>query len=249
MKKDKTYKKNNSIIAYLLIIIFVATFIFSATQIINYIKASKENERIADGLARYVIIDNSEDNEKISIDFKSLKEKNSDAIGYLKVNGTDIESVVVKADNNSYYLSHNFEKSYNKSGWIFADYRNRFDDTDKNIIIYGHNMRNNKMFGTLKNVLTNEWQENEKNQYIILTTEKETYIYEVFSVYQIEAEDYYITTDFEDNTSFQKFINKLKSRSKKEFKADITNASQILTLSTCGNSNKYRIVVHAVKVE
>jgi len=249
LKKDKTYKKNNSIIAYFLIIIFGATFIFSGTQIIKYIKNSKANERIADELSKYVTINNSEDNEKFSIDFKSLKEKNPDTIGYLKVNGTDIESVIVKTNNNSYYLSHNFEKKYNKSGWIFADYRNRLDDTDKNIIIYGHNMRNTKMFGTLKNVLTANWQENEQNRYIILATEKGTYIYDVFSVYQIEVEDYYITTDFEDNISFQSFANKLKSRSEKEFKADITNTSQILTLSTCGNSNKYRIVVHAIKLE
>ena len=109
-------------------------------------------------------------------------------------------------------------------------------------------MTNKTMFGTLKNILDSDWQENEYNRKITFITEKESAIYDVFSVYQIEAEDYYITTFFKNNEDFLKFANTLKSRSKYKFDVDIKENDSILTLSTCANNNKYRIVLHAKKI-
>ena len=153
---------------------------------------------------------------------------------------------IVKANDNSYYLSHNFNKEYNIAGWIFADYKNKFDTTDKNIVIYGHNMRDNSMFGSLKDVIKKEWYNNESYKYITLITEEEYHIYEVFSVYQIEKEDYYIKTNFKNN-ELEEFINTIKERSKKDFNVKVTKDDNILTLSTCANNNKYRVVLHAKK--
>ena len=65
----------------------------------------------------------------------------------------------------------------------FADYKNKFDGTDKNIIIYGHNRRDGSMFYTLKNILNKEWYEKEENLKVKFITEKEETIYQVFSVY------------------------------------------------------------------
>ena len=248
MRKGKRYKSKNSTIAYVFILIFIAIFIFSAIQIIKYIKNSKENEKILEEISKYITINSSEDGEeqdKIHIDFNSLKEKNSDTIGYLKVNGTDIESVVVQAEDNSYYLSHNFDKNNNNAGWIFADYRNKFDGTDRNIVIYGHNMKNGTMFSSLKNILNNDWQEAEENKYITFITENKASTYEVFSIYTIENEDYYITTSFKDDEEFQNFIDKIKSRSIKNYETKVTSEDKILTLSTCANDNKYRVVLHS----
>ena len=162
----------------------------------------------------------------------------------MKVNGTKIEYVVVQSKDNNYYLTNNFEKKSNSAGWIFSDYRNKLDGTDKNIIIYGHNMRTKAMFGTLENALTKEWQENKENRHIVFATENEYSIYEVFSVYQIEAEDYYMTTDFKNN-EFKEFVNTIKNRSVFDFEVDVDENDKILTLSTCANNSKYRIVLHA----
>jgi len=82
------------------------------------------------------------DNNKIAEQIKStviVEEENGD------------EYPVVKGTNNSFYLNHCFDKSNNSAGWIFADYRNKFDNTDKNIVIYGHNMRDGSMFGSMLN--------------------------------------------------------------------------------------------------
>lgn len=195
-----------------------------------------------------VVINNEMDsnNEEYKIDFAKLKQKNSDAIAWIKVNGTDIDFPVVKGTDNSYYLTHNFDKEKNKAGWIFADYRNKFDGTDKNIIIYGHNMKNGSMFASLKDVIKEEWYNNENNKYIALITENENCKYQVFSVYQIETEEYYLQTNI---SNFKEFVEKIKGRSKKDFNVDIKETDSILTLSTCADNTKYRVVLHAVKIK
>ena len=160
-------------------------------------------------------------------------------------------------ENNLFYLNHGREKSLeeklewidkekNKAGWIFADYRNKFDGTDKNIIIYGHNMKNGSMFASLKDVIKEEWYNNENNKYIALITENENCKYQVFSVYQTETEEYYLQTNI---SNFKEFVEKIKGRSKKNFNVDIKETDSILTLSTCADNTKYRVVLHAVKVK
>jgi len=69
----------------------------------------------------------------------------------------------LKTKNNEFYLNHSFDKSENLGGWIFADCKNKFNGTDKNIVIYGHNMKDNSMFGTMQKILNPEWYNNEEN--------------------------------------------------------------------------------------
>jgi len=201
------------------------------------------------------LIDEIEENNnetqelQYNIDFKSLKDENPDTIAYLKVNNTDIEYIIVKGKDNSYYLKHNFEKKWNTAGWVFADYHNKFDETDKNIVIYGHSMKNGSMFGTLKNILTKDWYTNEENHKIVLVTEKGLYNYEVFSTYSIQVEDYYINTSFRNNDEFSSFVKKLKSRSIYNYGNNVTGEDKILTLSTCTAGGTKRVVLHAKLIQ
>ena len=194
MGKYEKKKSKKNIMANILLIIFVSLLIISSIEIIKWYKENRENKKVQEKISEAIIIDK----EKTTIDFEKLKEINKDAVGWIKVNGTDIEYAVVKTNNNSYYLDHNFENEYNKAGWIFADYKNKLDGTDNNIVIYGHNRKDGSMFSSLKNILKEEWYSNEENRKITFITEKEESVYEVFSIYQIEAEDYYITTDFKN---------------------------------------------------
>lgn len=104
------------------------------------------------------------------LDFNNLFSINSSTVGWINVPGTSINYPVVQSSDNSFYLSHSFDKSNNKAGWIFADYRNKFDGTDKNIIIYGHNRMDSSMFATLKNTQKQDWLNNKNNRYITFTT-------------------------------------------------------------------------------
>ena len=251
MSRAKHYnKKKSNIPSIILMCFFTALLIYSGTKIVIWYMNNQNNKKISDEIAEFVTVDETkeDDEEKYVVDFEKLKEKNSDIVAWLKVKGTNIETTVVKSTNNDYYLTHNFNKEYNSAGWIFADYKNKVDGTDKNIVIYGHNMRDDSMFGSLKWVINEDWYNNEDNKYITLITENETQVYEVFSVYQIEKEDYYIQTNFNTEKEFNTVAQTIKKRSKKDFNVDVNENDNILTLSTCANNNKYRVVLHAKKI-
>ena len=104
------------------------------------------------------------------------------------------------------------------------------------------------MFGTLKKILDKDWYNNENNKYVTLVTEKGNFKYEVFSVYEIEKEDYYIKNRFNSGDEFEEFVKTVKERSIHDFETEVGRPDKILTLSTCADNNKYRVVLHAKKV-
>lgn len=247
MSKNK--KKLFNVVMRIIELIFLILLVYSSINIFKWYNNNKENKQIINEIAESVTINQDTNEEKkYKINFEELKQKNSDTVAWLKVENTNIEYPIVQANNNSYYLTHNFDKKYNVAGWIFADYKNKLDGTDRNIVVYGHNMRNNSMFGSLKDVITEEWYNNEENKYITFVTENEYQTYQVFSVYQIKTEDYYIQTEFKSN-EFTEFIDTITKRSKKDFGINVSKEDTILTLSTCANNNKYRVVLHSVRVK
>ena len=240
----KKIKIKNLII---LILFFICLFglIYSSYKIIKWKIDVDKNNKIKEEIKKEITIkDNS-----YKVDFKSLKEKNSDTVAYIKVNNTNIDYVVVQTNNNDYYLKHNFNKEYNVAGWVFMDYRNKLDGTDKNIIIYGHNTKDNSMFDSLKNVLTKEWQTNKDNLFITLITESNEYKYQVFSTYEIKPEDFYITTNFKSTDNYVYFLNKISYRSNYNYKVELNENDKILTLSSCLGEGQTRVVLHARLME
>ena len=234
------------IIKTIVCFVLLGIMIYSGTQIYNWYEENVQNTSIAEKLNKMAVTKNEAENQ-YAVDLSLLKSQNSDTVAWIKVNGTNIEYPVVKSEDNEFYLNHSFDKSNNSAGWIFADYKNQFDGTDKNIVIYGHNRKDKSMFGSLKNILNPEWYGNPKNSEIIFIKENENCIYKVFSVYQIEKESYYITTEFDSNTEFEKFLETIKKRSIKNFETDVSETDSILTLSTCASNDDYRIVLHAKK--
>ncbi len=248
-KLKPKYKKIFNVFVVIFGIACIVGIVYSTYKIINWNKNVNDNKDIRDKHKDKIKIDSTGGKVSYNIDFKSLKEQNPDTIAYIKVNDTNIEYVVVKGRDNKYYLTHNFDKNWNVAGWIFADYHNKFDGTDKNIVIYGHNTRDGSMFETLINVLDKAWYENEENHEVILVTEMGTYFYEVFSTYSIIPEDYYINTVFYNDEDFNTFVNKIKSRSNYDYGVEVNGTSKILTLSSCIGDGRKRVVLHAVKKE
>lgn len=186
----------------------------------------------------------------IDVDLKKLKEKNNDTIGWLNVNNTNINYPFVKSSDNDYYLHHSFDKSYNNAGWVFLDYRNNKNLTDKNNIIYGHHRVNNTMFTSLLNTLNQSWYTNKDNHIIRVSLENENSLWQIISVYKIPVESYYITTKFNDDNEFITFLDTISKRSIYNFNYNVNKDDIILTLSTCYDDNT-RVVVHAklIKIE
>lgn len=208
------------------------------------IPVSEENATETDSAEGKVI-----EIQSYELNFENLLKTNNSTVGWINVPNTSINYPVVQADNNNFYLNHTFDKSKNTAGWIFADYRNLFDGTDKNIIIYGHNRMDTSMFATLKNTQKPNWYNNSNNKYITFTTPDETHVYEVFSVYTIKAESYYLTTYFNNDESYLNFLNEMKSRSIHNFGVNLNSTDKILTLSTCDSTGKSRVVLHAKQIE
>ncbi len=247
-KKKKKRLNKRKIISLIFSLIFIVIICISSVKIIKYLSDNKENRHIQKTTSKAISVIPDTEN-KYRIDFETLKKQNEDAVAYIKVKGTKINYIVVKGNDNLYYLDHNFNKESNVSGWIFADYHNKFNGKDKNIILYGHNTWDGSMFGSLRNIFDADWYNNKDNHKILFVTEEGTSYYEVFSTYLIEPENYYITTDFNNDTEYENFIKSLKFRSLNTFDVDVNKDDKILTLSTCSGDGKKRIVLHAKKID
>ena len=158
---------------------------------------------------------------------------------------TNIKYPVVQTSDNNYYLKHSFDKTENKAGWVFMDYRSNIKKLEDNTIIYGHSRLDGTMFGTLKETLSHNWQSNKNNYVIFLSTTKENMIFQIFSIYTIKRENYYIITNFINSNEKQKWINTMKKRNIAPIDTEVNINDKILTLSTCQNNQDRRIVIHA----
>ena len=242
MRKKRRLKKK-AVLAALIIALSLSGIVYSLGNLSTWRKDTKKNNSIKNEINEAIKQD--DETKEYIVDFEKLQQQNSDTIAYLKIENTNIQYVVVKTQDNDYYLNHNFKKETNSAGWIFADYRNKFDGTDKNIIIYGHNMKDGSMFNNLKNALNNKWKK-EDHTITLKTKEKETK-YEMFSTYVIEPEEYYIQTEFND-INYKNFIKKIKERSTYNYNVNVESTDKVLTLSTCDGSGNKRIVVHAKEI-
>lgn len=177
--------------------------------------------------------------------FSTLQEINKDTVGWLTVNNTRIDYPVVQAKDNDYYLKRDYYQSKNRHGWIFMDYRNNPDELNENTIIYGHNLANQTMFGTLRYALNSYWYKKSANQIITFNTPNENMKFQIFSIYTIPTTNDYLDITFPTTDAYQAYIDLVKGRSIYDFNIEVATDDKILTLSTCANGNDKRLVIHA----
>lgn len=265
-KNGKKIRMKKKTISLLILFIAVPVLIFSGYEIITYfidssrtkaqIKDYESDANIGTNVNQEEVIpsDDAEDSpyrnyikmDLMDVDFTELKNKNSDIAGWLTVGGTNINYPVVQTTDNDYYLTHAFDKSSNRAGWVFMDYRNDKNSYGKNTIIYAHNMKDKTMFGSLKTLLTKDWYNVEENRIIKMSSEKYNTLWQIFSVYTIPTTNDYIWTDenFTSEAQYQAFLDKIIGRSYTNFKTSVNSSDRVLTLSTCHGSEK-KLVVHA----
>lgn len=185
------------------------------------------------------------------IDWTALREINQDITGWIVFNDCMVNNPVVQAKDNDYYLHHSFRNKKNDAGCIFLDCRNKSLE-DKNLVIYGHNTRDRTMFGSLKDILKEDYFEKEGRDRIwLFEGNGHSKRYQIFSYYVIEKEDYYITTSFATDEAYESFLNTIKDRSIGKCSVEVTKEDKILTLSTCYGAmgTKKRLAIHAVLEE
>ncbi len=248
-----------------LFLFFFSIIIYNCYKLMAWDKDNKNIKNIGDNLIKiskptFVKIDGELVNEPknkesdyfyyikfpfYDVDFKELLKINPDTVAFINVPNTNINYPVVQAKNNDYYLTHAFDKSKNAAGWVFMDYRNSPKFIDSNTIIYGHGRLNKTVFGSLKNTLTSQWQKEKDNYVINISTPKVNYLYQIFSIYTIQEETYYLTNNFTTKEEKEKWLKTMKKRSIVKVNLDVDYLDKIITLSTCENNQGGRIVVHA----
>lgn len=205
-------------------------------------------------LEEYVTITEEKTGEKesqipvsVDVDFSELKAMNEDFIAWIYYEPLEISYPVVKGIDNDFYVKNTFEKEINSSGAIFMDFLNRTDFTDYNSIIYGHNMRNGTMFGSLQELL-DDTSMIEENPYFYIFAEDKAYMYEIFAAYITDeaSKTYDLIGDEAGQSDYISYINQNAGyRSEKE----LNNTDRIVTLSTCyGLHSRNRTVIHGVLI-
>ena len=201
---------------------------------------TEEEERLADGTLA---------------SFQTIRELNSDVVGWIKIPNTMIDYPVVQANDNYYYLKYNINKEYNSSGCPFLDYRNNVKPGSgtRNLIIYGHHRRNGTMFAQLKNY--NDVEFYKENPVIRFDTIYERSEWVIFSNFRATTSwatgtpFNYIQTDFKSDEDYLKFINEVKKRSPITTPVEVRADDQILLLSTCSyEKNNWRMIIAARRV-
>lgn len=172
---------------------------------------------------------------------------NADYLGWISIKGTRISYPFVQGKDNSFYLTHNFYRELDFAGTIFMDGRISDDGLKRNNIIYGHNMKDKSMFGSLKDFLDSEYFE--KNKIITIDRLDGSYKWEIFSVYTTTDTDW-LQIDFDDDYEYGQYLDLIQKKSKQPSQAEVNVDDFILTLSTCiTNRNDARFIIHAKLIE
>lgn len=186
----------------------------------------------------------------IGLDFTDLKKHNADTVAWLKVGAVDIDIPIVQTDDNEYYLDHDINKKDSAMGWVFADARANMEYLGQNTVLYGHNLTSQQMFGNLKDIFNIDPEQKKKAEVVQLTTESQSLVFEIVSVYVTEYTDWkYVQSQFATLESKQKFIKRTQSKNEMAVfhRDNLSVNDQFLTFSTCYGpaGTKDRLVVVA----
>ena len=184
----------------------------------------------------------------LTVDFASLQAINPDVKGWLYIEALDISYPIVKGEDNEEYLHTTYEGNSNYAGSIFVDYQNNDNFSDCNTIVYGHNMKNQSMFGKLK-----QFKEQEKYKdsvYFWILTPEGDYRYQAFSAFYTDAISDAYTLFSGPGESFTQYQADMAARSEVPLEVPAMDQnSKIVTLSTCAaRDSSRRFVVQGVRI-
>lgn len=177
-------------------------------QLQEYVKVEK-NTRDPENTKPNVAEDDKEgekQEETVTVDFAPLQAINPDIVAWLRIPGV-LEYPVVRGKDNSYYLNHTVQKTYNIAGSIFLDYRNERDFSDSKNIIYGHNMKDGSMFHVLRNYQDIDFFQEHTDMEIYLPDGR-TLNYQIIACEQVPADSevYQITKYDSEKTEKQELL-------------------------------------------
>lgn len=251
-KKEKRSRFIKGTISNLILLLCIIVFCWSAFQLYLIYEGYKEGDDANAEIQNFALqvpeIDTSQ-YWKYYVDFDELLLHNQDTIAWIRFDEPEVINYpVVASKDNAEYLSKTFKGGTSIFGTIFADMRNSSNFIDQNTILYGHNMKNGSMFGSLKKF--KELSYLEKNPYFYIYTKSGMAAkYEIIAVKEVAYDSWHYQTNFDSYTDFMSYIEKIQDNSIHNLEIDVPASGKIVTLSTCTSSDAKRLVVQGVKIE
>lgn len=187
----------------------------------------------------------------VVVRFDALKQENEDIVAWLRSDNPEelkIDYPVLYSGDNRAYLRRDLYGSEHTAGSIFLEGLNQPDFSDYYTIIYGHNMRDGSMFGSLDKYKDQTFWK--KNPYFTLYTETTAYRYQIFACQNAANGGNVYKIGYEPGVEYQKLIDSMVENSLIETGIHPDSSQKIMTLSTCtGNGYSTRFAVHAVCID
>lgn len=245
MKKSKHTKSKSKriIIRTILIIVFLISIVVLLLYLHNLNKEKQDNQNILENIKIDTAEVTEERTEKM-IQLEELQKENEEIIGWIEIAETNINLPVCQAQDNSYYLTHNYKKEKATSGALFLDKDFNLDKPSTNYLIYGHRNKNGTMFEDL--IKYKDEQFFKSHPTIKFTTTKEDTEYQIIAVFfsRVYYKDeqnvfrYYQFVNAESETEYNEYISNCKKASIYDTGATAEYGEQLLTLSTCEYSQE-----------
>lgn len=246
-EKDKNYK------LFIILTIVIGILLISAVLFFYFSKADRKElgKDYTVGDLSQEISDSESEGRDLIEDLNDTNKKYKDAVAWVKVLGTSIDSPVFQSQDNDRYLRNDRDNNETRWGENFLDYTcdlSKIDSEMQHYIIYGHNTEVDTRFTPLLNYKNIEFFND--HQIIEFATLDKVYKFQIFSVYKTNTDFYYIENEFEDKAEYTEFLQSIKNKSEYNTGVEITPNDTILTLSTCDYSiNNGRYVVHAKMIK
>lgn len=233
-KKKRKLTKFGRILSDIVIVVCLIIAGFSGWNLYKELHEYQESKETYEKLTPSVVIENPDTNEVDTaplFDWEKLKGINGDFVGWIRLDDSTVDYPFVQGTDNEYYLRHLFDGTYNNSGCVFMDVNNNRDFSDKNTILYAHNMKNGTMFASIEKYKDASYYDGHK--VIHIYTEATTYdVYPVAGIVT-DGQDDYVRTSFNDDNDFMSYVNRFVSSSTFTSEQSIEPTDRIVMLSTC----------------
>lgn len=247
MQEESKHLKNSNKIKIILLIVLTIIVILGITYILYYLYNNYKTQKDNTNILNDVKIDETnitETKTKRMLQLEELQKENEEIIGWLEIEGTNINYPVLQASDNDYYLTHNYKKETASTGSIFLDKNFDLINGSSNYLIYGHRSKSGLMFEDLMKYAKEDFYK--EHTKIKFTTNKDDSVYEILSVfysrvyYKSEKNvfRYYYFVNANNEQEYNDFVNNAKKVSLYDTGVTANYGEQLLTLSTCEYSQE-----------
>ena len=238
--KAKRYKKvikEHKLLVTILIIIIIVCIAYIVKYFLDMRNTNEESDIL--GSVEVNSDDITDATTERMLQVSELQKQNPDIVGWLEIEGTNINYPVLQGEDNSYYMTHDYKKEESSSGSLFLDKDYDWSIPSSNLLIYGHNLNNGLMFQELLKYEDESFYKEHPN--VRFTTEKDDSEYEIISAFksrvyyksETNVFRYYYFINAENEEEYNDFVNNAKEASLYDTGKTAEYGDQLITLSTC----------------